>query len=126
MAGFVEEALRRAHYAARAARRVGRGVLGGKTLAEALEAERKNFKAHLRAQEQRSLSDEVTRAAAARYGRTLGWYLGPNENHCRVCLTAAGNNYDALHPPRIGIPGSVHMHCDCSPGASFPNGKLLK
>lgn len=126
MAGFIEEALRRAHFAVRAARRVSRGVLGGKTLQAALEAESKNFKAHLRAQDQRRASDDLTRAAATRFGRTLGWYLGPNENHCRVCLEASGNNYDALSPPRIGVPGSVHMHCDCSPGASFPDGKLLR
>lgn len=126
MAGFLEEALKRAHFAARAARRVGKGVLGGKPISDALQSERRNFQAHVRAQEQRRASDDVSTAAAARYGRTLGWYLGPNENHCRVCLAAEGHNYDALRPPAIGVPGTPHPNCTCSPGAPFPDGKLLR
>jgi len=123
--GRNRELVRRALYGLSAARRVANKVVGGKPLTDALKAEKANLEAHKRARKRRLAVDDAIEAARQVYGRTLGWYLGPNENHCPVCVDANGNNFRPRNPPSIGLPGAAHPHCDCSAGAPFPNGRML-
>jgi hypothetical protein len=123
--GVGRERIRRAMYGLNAARRIARDVIKGKTIPDAVRGERKHLQAHREARGSREAADRLSDAARDVYGRKLGWYLGPNENHCVVCQEAAGNNYYVSRPPSIGLPGAVHPHCDCSPGAPFPNGRVI-
>ena len=119
------ELTRRALYGLNAARRIARNVLKGKPLPEAIEAERKNLELHRGARTNREAADRLVDAARDLYGRKQGWYLGPNEEHCKVCNDAAGNNFYVDRPPSIGLPGAAHPNCYCSPGAPFPDGRIL-
>ena len=121
----LRELVRRALYGINAARRVGRKVAQGRPLEESLAAERPNLGAHRKARKQRQAADRATEAAAGLYGDVLGWYLGPNEEHCPVCAAAAGNNYRASNPPARGLPGSVHIHCVCFAGPPIREGRML-
>ncbi len=119
------ELLRRAAYAVNAARRVAGKVAAGEPVADALQKERPNFDAHKQAAEQRVKADRDLEAARRKHGPVLGWYLGPNENHCEICPPLAGNNFRADDPPAVGPPGGVHPHCKCRAGAKHPAGRMI-
>ncbi len=121
---LTRELVRRALFGLNSVRRVARDVVGGKSVADSLSKERGNFEAHRMAQKRRLAVDRAVEAAREVYGDSLGWYLGPSENHCPICLRLAGNNFNPANPPG-GLPGSIHHNCSCSSGAQFPDGKIL-
>lgn len=119
------ELLRRAVYAVRAVRRIAGKVAAGERVPEAVAKERANFDAHKRAGAERVKADRDLDAARRRHGPILGWYLGPNENHCNVCPPLAGNNFRADFPPDVGPPGAVHPNCKCRAGSPHPSGRMI-
>ena len=119
------ELLRRAAYGINAVRRVAGKVAAGEPVADALARERPNFEAHQAAGKQRVQADRDLEAARRKHGPVLGWYLGPNENHCEICPPLAGNNFHADRPPAVGPPGGVHPNCKCRAGAKHPAGRMI-
>ncbi len=107
-------------------------VNGLKRLAKAedkraqLEKEKLFFRAHQKMRDKRRAANEMIDAMADVYGPLLGWYLGPIEKHCVICIDAHGANFKVSRRPRIGWPSTVHDHCACSPGAPWPNGRMLR
>lgn len=114
-----QEALKRGWFAVRALERLAKAQDPRKQL----QAERRNFEAHKKAQRKRKLANEQDDLAAERYGDTLGWNLGPNTNHCAVCKRQAGNNYSNRRGTKHGRPGATtgvgacgaNCHCFASP-----------
>ncbi len=107
-------------------------VNGLKRLAKAedkraqLEKEKLFFRAHQKMRDKRLAAAEMIDAARYVYGDVLGWYLGPLENHCPICLGAEGKNFKSSRRPGIGWPSSAHPNCDCSPGAPWPQGQMIR
>jgi hypothetical protein len=123
--GRNRELVRRALYAINAVKRVGRKVLSGKTVKDALRTEQRNFKAHQGERTRRLASDRAIDAAVELYGPVLSWNLGPNENHCPVCVGRDGSNFRADAPPNGENPGSAHPHCECYAGPPRPEGGMI-
>lgn len=120
------ELFRAALYGVTAALRVAGKVAGaGVEVADALAKERQNFDSHKAAARQRVAADRAAQDAREIHGEILGWYLGPNENHCEICPPLAGNNFYADNPPSEGSPGGVHPNCKCRAGAPHPGGELI-
>lgn len=106
-------------------------VNGLKRLAQAedkraqLEQERRFFAMHQKARDRRLAAARMIDEAVDVYGPVLGWYsvLQPNTDaHCR---DNHGGNFRASRPPKGGYPSTVHLNCRCSPGAKWPNGRML-
>jgi hypothetical protein len=104
---------------------VGRRVLSGKSVHEALAAERKNLDAHVKERRRRTAADDAVEAARRLYGDVLSWNLGPTDNHCPVCTARDGNNFRADSPPDGELPGAAHPHCRCFAGPPNPGGRML-
>jgi hypothetical protein len=120
--GLGEETMRRGWMATRALRRLA----GADDKLYQLGKEKRLFDRHRRAGKRRRDVDEAMDAQARVYGVVLGWYLGPNENHCEVCVNAHGKNFFVGRRPAIGFPGTVHGDtCGCSAGAPWPNAPML-
>lgn len=113
-----EDLYYRAAYVVAASRRVQREIdAGEKPLAVILADESLNYRKHEAARNQRAKAARRAALAAQLYGPELGWYLNPLLNNEIECITADGHNFPASQPPRIGLPGAVHMFCGCRPGA---------
>lgn len=118
----------RAHYAVNAVRRVAVDVVGGRSLAESIAAERSNWQAHLDASETRLTGARLNDAAAERWGPELGWYdTGRATTHTHEHQMASGNNYRVDIPPKEtdGYLPAQRYKCDCVPGPPHENGRLL-
>lgn len=123
--GLGEEIVRRGLMAVNALRRiVGSGGLDG--MKKQLAKERKYFDSHRKLSKLRKKVRELMDQNAEVYGRKLGFYLGPNENHCSICISMNGKNFYADREPKNGYPGMVHPNCNCSAGAPFPNAPMLR
>jgi hypothetical protein len=123
-----QEALKRGWFAVRAIERLAKADDPKRQF----QAERSNFNAHKKAQKKRRLANEQDDLAAERYGDTLGWNLGTNDNHCLVCKKQAGNNYSNQRGTQHGRPGSTTgadacgANCHCHAGPPFPGARMLQ
>jgi hypothetical protein len=118
----------RAHYAIGAAKRVAAGVGEGKSIAEAVRAERKYLRQHLEASRTRLAGARLNEAAAERWGPILSWnHTGRTETHRPSHVAADGANYRMGSAPAATggmLPGQA-PNCDCIPGPPIPNGRML-
>ena len=90
-----------------------------------LEKEKRYFAAHRTMQDRRAKHAAIRDQMASLYGPVLGWYSvrGPTtEAHCR---NNHGKNFRASRRPRGGFPGEVHPNCQCTPGAPWPDGRVI-
>jgi HK97 family phage prohead protease len=122
--GAANEAMSRGAYLTAAARRLQPAYdSGDQALIDAAELAEDRYAAlHEQAVKERA---RAVRAVAKRVvGKTpdengeilLGWYAHISPATCARCLAADGKNFDALEPPPIGYPGTVHPHDHCLPG----------
>lgn len=122
-----QNAFRRAVYLINAVRRLApafraRGEGADDRRHRALAAETRWLEAHEDAERKRNESGR--RVAEAVSGRQpdahgevlLGWYAVLDRRTSLDCRQANGRNFDALVPPPIGYPGTVHLYCRCLPG----------
>lgn len=123
----VREGLRSALFGLNAARRVGRDVLKGKSVSEALAKERKNYALHKEAQRQRRAVDTMISGAIAVYGPILSWHAIKRETSRPSHLRADGKNWDARRTPTQtgGRPGEL-PNCLCYVGPPIPGARLLR
>lgn len=125
---------RRAQFLLNAARRVTRKVgvdVSRETLVKALRAEQRFWRQHLQASEKRRNAAATADTAAdvhgtpSRAGTVLGWSAVNDDRTTAECRAAHGKNWVLERPPRIGIPGTVHVHCRCRPVAPWPTRRLV-
>lgn len=109
----------RAAYIRSATLRVYEDTRKGKTLEEATETEKRFFRLHVVAQQNRMDAAKLVDLAAQKHGPLLGWYAKMDARTSAECRAANGKNFDPLVPPAIGYPGSVHPDCRCKPGRPF-------
>lgn len=91
----------------------------------ALKREIGFWKAHTRASTRRMTVARRIDASRKLYGDMLGWYATMDERTSSECRAADHRNFEALQPPVIGFPGSVHPHCRCLPGPPIPGAKMV-
>lgn len=115
----------RAAYLLGAARRIEADLRSGKTVGEAVSAERPYLIAHLRAGRNRVASARTVDQAAAAHGPLLGWKAVLDRRTDRQCRAANGRNFLANTPPLIGWPGTVHPFCRCMPVAPYRGAQVL-
>lgn len=120
---------RRALYAIEASKRVGKAVLGGKPLNEALGGERANFKAHKdRSRKNIKVASGIDAFVSA-HGRIVSWHHGPHTPHDRLHhLAADKKNFDALNgaPAQTGSYPGVEPNCKCFVGPEIPGAPMLR
>jgi hypothetical protein len=92
-------------------------------------AERRYLHQHIDAERGRRDAARRVDLMAARHGPTLGWYSVRDEFTTHGCALAHGLNFRAERPPlvegRPSLPGTVHVHCRCRPGAPHAGAELL-
>lgn len=91
----------------------------------ALKRELGFFVAHVDAGKRRKVMGKRVDFARGKYGDLLGWYAKMDKRTSAECRAANGRNFEALVPPVIGYPGSVHPHCRCVPGPPFEGAKMV-
>lgn len=62
----------------------------------------------------------------ARHELLLGWKAILDKRTSADCRWANGRNFNALVPPIIGYPGTVHLACRCKPVAPYPTRKRVE
>lgn len=118
----------RAAYLVNAAVRVREAMGTGKTLDEAVTAERRFAALHLEAQANRArAAAQVDRMAARTRSAVLGWQATKDARTTPECRAADGKNFSIFAPPLIGLPGMTHPQCRCKAvrafvGAGFVDG----
>lgn len=85
-------------------------------LADALEREQRHLEQHLEAARRRREQAAQLAAAYRKYGRWLIWQAVMDSRTTIDCQRAHLHAFDALRPPRMGIPGAVHPSCRCKVG----------
>lgn len=123
-AGAKSKAAARATYLVKATQRLSaayatkdKAIIG-----EARKAETKLMAAHNSMQVERGRAEKLlikvvgNKKIDANGELLLGWYAHISDNTCARCLLADGSNFNALKPPPIGWPGTVHPHDHCLPG----------
>lgn len=106
----VHEALYRARYLVNAAQRLKGGA--------SFEQERAFAQQHIGAQAARAEAARKVDQAALTHGPLLGWYAVMDSSTDPICRNANGKNFNALDPPKIGLPGTLHGGmCRCRAGA---------
>ncbi|NMH98900.1 phage minor head protein [Pseudonocardia acidicola] len=116
---------RRSQYLVNAARRVYATVQAGKTIAEAIAAERGHFDAHRLMQQRRQTAGAAMDAAAQEHGPVLGWNAVLDGKTDAVCAALDGKNFSITHPPKAGLPGAVHPFCRCTAGPPHPGAPVV-
>lgn len=122
-----QNAFRRAVYIINAVRRLApafraRGEGADERRQRAIAAETRWLEAHEEAERKRNsagrrIAEAVSGSRPDEQGEVLlGWYATIDNRTSRDCRQADGKNFDALIPPPIGYPGTVHLHCRCLPG----------
>lgn len=91
----------------------------------ALKRELGFWKAHTAASARRMTVARRIDASRKLYGDVLGWYATMDNRTTAECRAADHRNFNALQPPVIGFPGSVHPRCRCLPGPPFPGAKMV-
>ncbi len=123
-AQYVIAASKRVLAAAREARAKG-GPIGTAVRAQ-LERERRFFEQHQKAMWNRATAAGRIDLEAAVHGNLLGWYAVVTDKRTTPeCRAAHRHNFYVSRPPKIGLPGVVHVGCRCEPGPPWPGGKLL-
>lgn len=125
---------RRAQYVLAAAKRVMGAAVEARSKGEPvsgavkaqLARERRFYEQHQAAMWQRSTAAGQIDMEAATHGNLLGWYARRNDGRTTPeCLAADKHNFYVTRPPKIGLPGIVHVGCRCKAGPPWPGGKLL-
>lgn len=111
-----DELFYRAAYVMNSARRIQSMLSTGTPIRDAVDAERRYFKAHEGARRLRLAAAAEVADAQDKYGILLGWYLNPLLNNDPECKAANGHNFRADRRPLIGWPGTVHPNCGCYAG----------
>lgn len=122
--GAADTAAARAAYLVNASKRVGAAYSSSDNtiIEEANSAEDRYLAQHKAAVAERDRAVKVVAKQVAGRKRDgnnevlLGWYAHISQQTCARCLKADGRNFDALLPPPIGLPGTVHPHDHCLPG----------
>jgi hypothetical protein len=116
----------RAAYLLRAAARLTASLGDGASVAEALTAEKPNWKAHVRARASRLAAAQTVADTAELNGPLLGWYAHPDDATTPECHAANGANFRADTPPLIGYPGMPHGGtCRCQPGPPYATNRTV-
>lgn len=55
----------------------------------------------------------------------LGWKAQMDDRTTAECRAADGKNWILERPPKIGLPGTVHVHCRCQPVPPYPTRRLV-
>lgn len=132
-----QNAFRRATYLINATRRLApafraRGEGADERRTRAIHAERRWWEAHRAAERKRNESGRRVAEAVARLdpGETkevlLGWKATLDERTSRDCRAAHKRNFNALVPPPIGYPGTVHLFCRCLPVPPWPTRRRVE
>jgi len=125
--GTVENVQRRAAYLVKAAKRLAPPLLAGDpdAIDAAKAAEARHYEAHRaatakRAEAARAAAEKAAAATPSAAGEVmLGWRAKLDERTTADCRAAHGKNFDALHPPSIGLPGAAHVNCRCEAVDAF-------
>lgn len=128
-----ENELRRSAYLVNALTRLRREIAEARAHGEnpnvaantARYAERRFYGQHIQASAQRIIAASTIDALGQQYGTVLGWYSKNDSRTTAECRNANGKNFSALIPPKIGWPGTVHVHCRCFPGAPHRGARML-
>jgi hypothetical protein len=126
--------VRRAQFLIAAAGRIQQAVTAARSAGEAVtvaaetaaRAELRYLALHVQASQKRIAAASAVDGAAAEYGPLLGWSSVLDDRTTAECRAAAGKNFAADHPPRIGLPGAVHPACRCWPSAPHPGAAVLR
>lgn len=116
-----QNAMQRAAYLVNAARRLAPayGKRDENARARARFIEDRYRAAHEEAERKRSSSARQVAETASEFGVDargevlLGWEAVIDQRTSADCRWANGRNFDALNPPPIGLPGTVHLWCRC-------------
>lgn len=112
------ESFYRAAYLVNAAVRLQNAANATGSLQQAMLLERRYHQLHLQAQaNRRAVAERVDRVGRA---GLAGWRSVMDARTSPECAAADGRNFDVAHPPVIGYPGTVHLHCRCKAVAPFP------
>jgi hypothetical protein len=123
-AQFVLAASRRTVGAMRDARAKGEPVM--QALRDQLATERRYYQQHKQAMWDRAAAAGQIDMEAAVHGPILGWYAKRGDNRTTPeCKAADRRNFYVDDPPKIGLPGVVHVGCRCTAGPPWPGGKIL-
>lgn len=125
---------RRAQYLLAAARRIT-AQLGTDhypaAVADAIRRELQYWRQHVHAGTRREQAASLVDSTADQHGRpsdrgtVLGWRSARDERVTAECRAADGKNWIVEHPPRIGLPGAVHVACRCIAVRPFPTRQLV-
>lgn len=113
--------MRRAAYLVSAARRLTTAVRG-RTLPEAISAEKRYLQAHLAAVSGRVRAATAVADTARHHEGVIGWWATLDSQTSPDCRKAHGRNFDPTRIPAIGYPGTVHPECRCKPGPPHASG----
>lgn len=131
---ITRNAIRRAAYLVMAGRRLAPALASRDEgrIAQAKNVENRYREAHERAERLRNeaayrVVDEIGDKAPDRKGEILlGWYATLDSRTSADCRWANGRNFNALVPPVIGLPGTVHISCRCRPGPPHKTRKRVE
>src|SRR5438105_11350300 len=131
---------RRAQYLLAAARRITRQLgpdRSREAVVKALQAERRYWQQHVYAGQKREQAAATADSVAAqdgvqqptdtrgKVGTVLGWMARMDDRTTAECRAAHGKNWIVERPPRIGLPGTVHVHCRCLPVPPYRTRQLV-
>lgn len=120
----------RAAFILNSSRRIATGLRAGQDLPTLIGKEKAAWNLHKQATSRRLLKAKAVDFAGQSFGHTtpqgtlLGWNAVIDGRTDSTCIAADGTNFYAEKPPMIGYPGSVHMHCRCTPGPPHPGAKM--
>lgn len=128
-----QNAMQRAAYLINAARRLAPSYTkrDENARARARFIENRYRAAHEEAERKRSSSARQVAETASEFGINargellLGWEAVIDDRTSADCRWANGRNFDALDPPPIGYPGTVHLWCRCIAVAPYPTRKRV-
>lgn len=127
-------AIRRAAYLVMASRRLAPALASKDEgrIEQAKAVEGRYREAHERATRLRSeaayrIVDQIADKGTDRNGEILlGWKATLDARTSVDCRWANGRNFNALVPPVIGWPGTVHESCRCRPVPPYPTRKRVE
>lgn len=127
-------AIRKAAYLVMAGRRLAPALTSRDQgrLEQARIVEQRYKEAHERAERLRSeaafrIVEQIADRGTDRKGEILlGWKATLDSRTSADCRWANGRNFNALVPPVIGYPGTVHESCRCRAGAPYPTRKRVE
>jgi len=132
--GATVAAFRRATYLINASRRLAPAVASGDVdrIYRAQATEARYLEAHLQAEDRRGAATLRVAETVAPFGvdkngeLLLGWKATLDSKTSADCRWANGRNFNALQPPPIGYPGTVHLWCRCRPVPPYPTKRRVE